>query len=192
MKKRITKLLLIVLGVLLPVLYIYSSYGDDFSIDKAKMVDLMLKRIAKQNKNALFLKHVAFSEDELNSYLNLVYIKRYTPEVKYVKLKLEKNSYVSGVIKVKLEGKKYEKVPSFLKDIQLETLGRVECKNYRMRFVFESIRVNGTAFAPEVLDEAFGAAQSSFKVKKSMYDWFSLFPGIKNVIVDYKKVTIFY
>ena len=65
-------------------------------------------------------------------------------------------------------------------------------QNYRMRFNFEKLKVNGTSFSPEVLDEAFGAAQVNYKVKKSMYDWFDLMPGIKNIIVDEKKVTIFY
>lgn len=169
-----------------------SAYSSEFSQSKADLVAFTIKRIAKSNKSTPFLKKITFSEDEMNSYLNLVYIKRYTPEVKYVKLKLHKNNYVSGVMKVKLEGKKYSKVPSFLKDIEVETSGKVECQNYRMRFNFEDIKVNGAKFTPEVLDEAFAAAQTRTRVKRSMYDWFNLLPGIKDVNVDYKKITIFY
>jgi hypothetical protein len=171
---------------------IHASRTDDFSMQEAKRLEAMLKRLAKRKRKAVFLKKVTFSQDELNSYLNLIYIKRYTPEVKYVKLKLEKNNYVSGTIKVKLEGKKYDNVPGFLKDIEVETSGRVECKNYRMRFLFEDIKVNGNSFSPEILDEGFGAAQSGFKVKKSLYDWFQLLPGIKSITIDHKKITLFY
>lgn len=170
----------------------FPAITTEFSEEKAKLVDLVLKRIAKQHKKSVFLKKISFSEDELNSYLNLVYIKRYTPEVKYVKLKLNKNNFVSGSMKIKLEGKKYDKVPSFFKNIDVDTSGRVECNKYRMRFIFETLQVNGTTLTPEVLDEAFGQVQTRTRIKKSMYDWFNLLPGIKNVIVDYKKLTIFY
>lgn len=171
---------------------VHANRTKEFSMEKAKRLDITLKRLAKRKRKAVFLKKVTFTQEELNSYLNLIYAKRYTPEVKYVKLKLEKNNHVSGTIKVKLEGKKYEKVPSFLRDIEVETSGKVECQNYRMRFLFEELKVNGNSFSPEILDEAFTTAQSGFKIKKSMYDWFQLLPGIKSITVDYKKITIFY
>ena len=73
--------------------------------------------------------------------------------------------------------------------IEVEVSGKVQCKNYRMRFNFDKLKVNGASFSPEVLDEAFNAAQVDYKVKRSMYDWFDLMPGIKNIVVDEKKIT---
>lgn len=172
--------------------FAFAAITDEFSAEKAKRVDLTLKRIAKQKRSKVFLKKVTFSQDDLNSYLNLIYAKRYTPEVKYIKLKLDKKNAVSGTIKIKLVGKKYENVPKFLRDIEVDLSGKVECENYRMRFLFDALKVNGTSFSPEMLDEAFSAAQVNYKVKKSMFDWFNLMPGIKNIIVDYKKLTLFY
>lgn len=172
--------------------FAFAAITDEFSAEKAKRVDLTLKRIAKQKRSKVFLKKITFSQDDLNSYLNLIYSKRYTPEVKYIKLKLDKKNSVSGTIKIKLLGKKYENVPKFLRDIEVDLSGKVECENYRMRFLFDALKVNGTSFSPEMLDEAFSAAQVNYKVKKSMFDWFNLMPGIKNVIVDYKKLTLFY
>ncbi|MGE5341203.1 MAG: hypothetical protein ACM3SY_06945 [Candidatus Omnitrophota bacterium] len=192
MKNLKVPLLWVLLFVFLSGEAILGMGEGEFSKEKAQLIDLNLKRIARKNKAGVFMRKVTFSEDELNSYLNLIYIKRYTPEVTYVKLSLIKNNYVSGMIKIKLLGKKYEKIPAFLRDIELETSGKIECNRYRMRVLFDSIKVNGTKFSPEVLDEGFGAAQSASKVKKSMYDWFNFFPGIKNIIVDDKKVTIFY
>ena len=138
------------------------------------------------------MKKVTFTQSELNSYLNIVYIKRYTPEVKFIKLKLENKNYVSGSMEVKLTGEKYEKVPSFLKDFEIDFSGKVECENRRMRYIFEKLKINGTSFSPEILDEAFYAAQTGFKIKKSIFDWFNLLPGLKDIKIDHKKITIFY
>ncbi len=184
------------IGLLGLVVFFISAAGlwalTEFSAENARRVDLTLKRIGKEKRSTVFLKKITFSQDELNSYLNLIYVKRYSPEVKYIKLNLERNNEVSGIVKIKLEGAKYDKVPSMFRDIQLELSGKVECENYRMRFLFENIKLNGTSFSPEMLDEAFGTAQSRFKVKKSLYDWFNLMPGIKNVIIEYKKIIFFY
>jgi hypothetical protein len=109
-----------------------------------------------------------------------------------LKLDLRKTNRVSGVMKVKLTGEKYEKVPSFLKDFEIEFEGKLECENYRVRYQFEKMEINGTLFSPEILDEAFYAAQSSFKIKKSIFDWFSLLPGLKNMLIEHKKITIYY
>ncbi len=166
--------------------------NSEFSVEKAKKVNHVLTRIAKTRRKTPFLRKVTFTQAELNSYLNLFYTKRYAPEVKLVKLKLGKKNFVDAEMKIKLVGKKFKQVPSFLRDIEVETSGKMECENYRMRFLFEEIKINGSSFSPAVLDEAFGTAQVGAKVKKSMYDWFDLLPGIKKILIDYKKVTLFY
>jgi len=182
----------IVVLIIAVVSFVFLGASTEFSVDKGKRVDLTLKRIAKNRKRTPFLRKVSFSQEELNSYLNLFYTKRYAPEVKYIKIKLDKNNYADGTLKILLKGKRYEKVPSFLRDIEVEFKGRVQCEQYRMRFVFESLKVNGSSLSPEFLDEAFGAAQAGAKVKKSMFDWFDLLPGIKDVMLEYKKITLFY
>ncbi|UCH95108.1 MAG: hypothetical protein JSV88_33330 [Candidatus Aminicenantes bacterium] len=187
MKRKITFISII---AILCGSFVFSS--TEFSMEKAKRIDMVLKRVAKYKKPRIFLRKITFTQGELNSYLNLIYLKKYTPEVKYIKLTLKKDNVVDATMKVKLEGKKYEPVPKFLRDIEVEASGKVQCKNYRMRFDFEKLKVNGTSFSPEVLDEAFSAAQVNYKVRKSMYDWFDLMPGIKNIVIDDKKITIFY
>lgn len=184
MKSRIVVLIVIVLTGAL--------FSSEFSVDKAKRVDDFLRRIREQERNKIFLKKITFTQHELNSYVNIFYLKRYSPEVKYLKLNLRKNNYVSGTMKVKLTGKKYENVPAFLRDIEIEFSGKLECKNYRVRYIFDKMEINGTLFAPEILDEAFHAAQANINIKKSIFDWFSLLPGLKNVVIDFKKITVFY
>lgn len=186
MMKKISVLIIAVIS------FVFLGATTEFSIDKGKRVDLTLKRIAKKRRRAPFLRKVSFTQEELNSYLNLFYTKRYAPEVKYIKIKLDKNNFADGTLKILLKGKKYEKVPSFLRDIEVEFTGKVQCEQYRMRFVFENLKINGSNFSPEFLDEAFGAAQAGAKIKKSMFDWFDLLPGIKDVVLDYKKITLFY
>lgn len=174
------------------ILFGFSCFGAEFSSQQALKIDNFLKRIAREQRKSPFLKKVTFGQQELNSYLNLIYVKKYAPEVKYINLKLDKNNFISGSLKVKLTGEKYESVPGFLKDFELEFSGKVECDNYRMRYMFEEIRINGTSFSPEILDEAFSAAQSGFKVQKSIFDWFSLVPGLKKVLTDDKKIILYY
>ena len=188
MKRKIT----IFLIVFVTFGFFASTSTSEFSVDKAKRMDETLKRIAKRKRNTPFLRKITFPQASLNSYLNIFYTKRYAPEVKYIKLKLEKNNFANGIMKIKLKGKKYDKVPSFLRDIEVEVSGKVECEKYRMRYVFDKLKINGNSFSPELLDEAFAAAQINSRVKKSMFDWFDLFPGIKKVIIDYKKITLFY
>jgi hypothetical protein len=184
---RKTKLFIIIF-----IMFSFYLFSADFSVEKAKRVDRIIKKISKKQKRSVFLRKITFSQYELNSYLNYIYIKKFTPEVKKIKLTLRKNNNISGYMKIKLIGKRYEKVPSFLKDFEIDFDGKVECENYRMRYAFDDITINGNKFSPEVLDEAFGAAQVGFDIKKSMFDWFELLPGIKNIIIDYKKITIYY
>lgn len=170
----------------------FLSATQEFSVHKAKKIDHFLQRIAKAKKTKVFLRKGSFSEDELNSYLNMIYAKRYAPEVKYINLKLGKKNFITGTMKVKLLGKRYKDVPSFLRDFEIEFSGKVECDKYRMRFIFKTLKINGTGFSPELLDEAFSAAQGNVKVKTSLFDWFNFLPGIKKVEIDVKKITFFY
>lgn len=179
---------LLILFLLIPLFLIPS----EFSIDRAKRINGYLKRISTKKKESVILKNVTFSQKDLNSYLNLIYTRKYAREIKYIKLELGKNNFVSGNMKVVLKGEKYSKIPSFLKDFEIDFEGKIFCSNYRMKYDFEKVRINGTAFSPEILDEAFGAAQTGYKIKKSMFDWFRLLPGIKNIKTDHKKLIIFY
>jgi hypothetical protein len=185
--KRILTVLLIAM-----VSFVFTAASTEFSLEKAKRVDQTLKRIAQKKRRTPFLRKISFSQEELNAYLNLFYTKRYAPEVKFIKINLAKNNYADGTLKVELKGKKYDAVPSFLRDIEVEFSGQIQCEQYRMRYVFESLKINGSSFSPEFLDEAFGAAQVGAKVKKSMFDWFELLPGIKKIISEPGKITIFY
>jgi hypothetical protein len=164
----------------------------DFSMEKAGKIDKFLQRIAIRRQPALFLKKAAFSESELNSYMNLLYTIKYAPEVTFINLQLRDKDEVSGSMKVKLAGKKYEAVPQFLRDIDVTFQGKFECSNYRMRFLFRELVINGSHYSPEILDEAFGVAQMNVKSKKSIFDWFSLLPGLKKVQCSEKTIYFYY
>ena len=104
------------------------------------------------------MKKKSFDQRTLNSYFNLVYVKKYAPEVKHINLKLDKNNYVSGSLKVILTGKKFEKVPSFLRKVDIQFSGKVECQNYRMRYSFdESLFCEGNHLRRSGHDLPFGA-----------------------------------
>lgn len=164
----------------------------DFSLDKAKRIDSFLTRIAARRQPALFLKKMAFSESELNSYLNLIYVKKYAPEVTAIELRLKDKNLVSGTLKVKLAGEKYAAVPQFLRDTEVSFSGKFECSNYHMRYAFSELVINGSRFSPDILDEAFSAAQFNAKIKRSIFDWFTLLPGLKNVQSSEKTIYFYY
>ena len=164
----------------------------DFSLEKANRIEQFLNRIANRRQPSLFLKKTAFSEIELNSYLNLIYIKKYAPEVTLIELRLRDKDQVSGSLKVKLAGEKYAAVPQFLRDVDVSFQGKFECSNYHMRYVFQELVINGSRYSPEILDEAFAAAQFNAKTRKSIFDWFTLLPGLKKVQSSEKTIYFYY
>jgi hypothetical protein len=164
----------------------------DFSLDNAKRIERFLSRIAARRQPALFLKKMAFSENELNSYLNLIYVKKYAPEVTSIELRLKDKNVVSGTLKVKLAGEKYTAVPQFLRDVEVGFSGKFECSNYHMRYAFSELVINNSRFSPDILDEAFSAAQFNSKIKRSIFDWFTLLPGLKNVQSSEKTIYFYY
>ena len=164
----------------------------DFSLEKAKKIEQFLNRIVSRRQPSLFLKKATFSESELNSYLNLIYVKKYAPEVTFIELRLRDKDQVSGSLKVKLAGEKYTAVPQFLRDVAVNFLGKFECSNYHMRYVFQELVINGSNYSPEILDEAFAVAQFNAKTKKSIFDWFTLLPGLKKVQSAEKTIYFYY
>ncbi len=164
----------------------------DFSMDKAMRIEQFLNRIAIRRQPSLFLKKVTFNEAELNSYLNLLYVKKYAPEVTLIDLRLHDKDEVGGSIKIKLSGEKYATVPQFLRDVEINFRGKFECSNYHMRYLFRELVINGSRYSPEIIDEAFGAAQFNAKTKKSIFDWFTLLPGLKKVQCSEKTIIFYY
>ncbi|MBN2346795.1 MAG: hypothetical protein JXO51_10445 [Candidatus Aminicenantes bacterium] len=185
MRRALGLALILALGAL-------AAVAGDFSPEKARKVDGFMARIAAPRSPSLFLKKASFSESELNSYLNLIYIRKYAPEVTLIDLRLKDENHVDGRLKFKLEGEKYALVPQFLRDAEVRFRGRFECSHYHMRFVFSELVINGSHFSPNVLDEAYGVAQFNAKVKKSIFDWFNLLPGLKSIQGSEKTIHFFY
>jgi len=179
-------------GISLFFLLAAAAMAADFSMEKAKKIERFLTRIAMPRQPSLFLKKITFSETELNSYLNLLYTKKYAPEVTFIELRLRDKDEVSGEVRVKLAGAKYASVPEFLRDVDVRFQGKFECSNYHMRYVFRELAINGSNYSPEILDEAFGAAQFNAKTKKSIFDWFTLLPGLKKVQSSEKTIIFYY
>ena len=159
---------------------------------KASQVDLFLKKIAKDQKPRIYLRRKTFDAASINSYLAKFYLPRYAREVKEATLIFEKDNWVSGTIKIQLNGPKYQKIPGFLKDMSLEVRGIIESRPEQMRFIINDLKLNNTSFSPEILDEAFSSFQGGNKIKRSIFDWFTLLPGIKRIGCDADTLIIFY
>ncbi len=163
-----------------------------YAPEQGKRIDSFLARIGARRSGALFLRRATFSQTELNAYLNCFYNKKYAPELSAIELDLKDDNRLSGTARVLLKGKRYDTVPAFLRDIEVRFAGRFEAANTRMRFLVEELVVNGAHLSPEVLDEAYSAAQGKAKVKKSIFDWFTLLPGLKGLSCSRGKVTFLY
>lgn len=166
--------------------------GSSHTMEDARKIDRFLTRIAGEPHKRVVLRKVTFTQEELNAYLNRIYIPRFAKEVSRLELQLQNENVVSGAMDVRLEGDRFKGLPSFLRDFNLRFEGHLESKNRRMRYLFKDIRINGTRFAPEVLDEAFASAQTGFRVQKSIFDWFTLLPGLKKVAVESGRITLYY
>jgi hypothetical protein len=184
MKPFIRFLLLTLLTVGLP--------SANFSVEEGRRVDDFLTRIAQRRSGALLLRKDTFSASELNAYFNLFYNKKFAPELTYLNLDLKDDNLLSGTAKVELKGKRYNAVPAFLRNVEVRFSGRIESGNRRMRFLINELVVNGAHLSPAIIDEAYSAAQGGAKVKKSIFDWFTLLPGVKGVSCSQGRATFLY
>jgi len=174
---------------------VLGASAEEFNINQAKRVNTILNSIAKQRhlrREAVVLKSISFSEDEFNSYLNTIYCPKFIPEVEYFKIELYEENQVEARARIELPEDKYPKIPAFFRSFTLQTSGQIFSRDYRMRYQMDALKINQTGFSPEVLDETFGAFQSGYQVKKSLFDWFHLLPGIKKVTTEYQKITFYY
>lgn len=160
--------------------------------EKANQLDLFLKKIAKDNKARVFLRRKSFDQSTVNSYITLLYLPRYAREVKEAHMDFHKDNWVSGRFSIRLAEKKYRQLPGFLKEMDLDVSGVIESRPEQMRFLIKELKINGTSFSPEILDEAFSTFQAGNKVKRSIFDWFTLLPGIKRISCDEGNLTLFY
>lgn len=168
------------------------AMASSHSLEDANKIHRLLMRIAQERRERVVLRSVEFTQAELNAYLNRIYIPKYAPEVQFLEVELEAGNVVSGNMAVKLEGEKYARLPSFLRDFTVRFSGRLESDKRKIRYLFEDIRINGARFAPEVLDEAFSSAQTGVDIKQSIFDWFTLLPGLEKVAVESGRITLFF
>lgn len=172
-----------------------SIFADEFSINQARRVNGILNAIAQNRhlrQNTPVMKTVSFSQQELNAYINKIYCPKFIPEVQYFKISLYPENRVEAEADIELSEKKYPRIPAFFRSFHLKTVGDIYSREYRMRFDMETLEINGTGFSPEVLDETFGAFQSGYSVKRSLFDWFTLLPGIKKIATEYQKIIFYY
>ncbi len=190
MMKNLPILLILTIFTLLP--HILMSADTHHDMEKAKQMDLFLKKIAEDSRPRVFLRRKSVDQSTVNSYLSLIYLPRYAREVKEAQLSFHKDNWVSGRISIRLAGEKYRHLPGFLKEMDLEMSGIIESRPEQMRFQIKELKLNSTTFSPEILDEAFSTFQGGNKVKRSIFDWFTLLPGIKRISSDEGSLTIFY
>jgi hypothetical protein len=156
-------------------------------------IDAFMEKMRAAPRSAvIFLKQRSFSEELFNLYLNQIYIKKEIPEVKQISMKFLENGYLQVDLRMELEPAKFSKVPAAFLKPRIEMKTTVESSNGKMRLKPSSIHLNGVPFSPELLNELLALAQSGRATKRSLYDWFELFPGIRKIEVEKARIIFFY
>jgi len=181
-----TKLILL---LLLPALNFNAA---EYDREAAERVAAFLERISGPPSPSPFLREVTFSENECNSYLNLIHIPLNLPEVKHIGLAFAPENTISGEIQLDLQGNSYRLIPAGLRKATIEFSGIFECSNYLGRFLLRELRVNGASFSPHLLDELMQTVQLGQAEKKSLFDWYPLLPGLKQIRTDRGSVSLLY
>ncbi len=158
----------------------------------AERVAAFFERISGPRSESPFLRQATFSEIEFNSYFNLIHIPLQLPELRYLEMSFSPGNRISGRLQVELQADSYRLLPSGLRNARVEFSGLFECQAYQGRFILDELKVNGAAFSPNLLDELIQLVQSGKTKKKSLFDWYPLLPGLKQVKTGQASVTLFY
>ncbi len=172
---------------------IFVSFAQHLVSPQAKEIELFLNKLRQsQAGQSPFLKEKSFTENDFNLYLQQIYIKNETPEVKEIKIDFTGKNSIFARLRIELDAVRYPKLPANLLKTTVEIASKIESNNGKMRLKPESIIINKISFSPQLLDQTLELAQSGKEKKSSIYDWFKLLPGIKKIEIDKGKITFYY
>jgi len=180
--------------ILLSFLFFIYVYGNsDYSLEEARKVLRLIERIQKEQlkPNVRKLRKVVVTESELNSYIAFRIETEKEEVMKELHLKLFKDNSIEGKIFVDLRGRKLTK---FLRpEMNLYFGGRIEVKDGRVRLAIKDLFLEDQPVQPMVLDLIILIASRIDKTEaSSIYNWYDLPYGIKDVKTDSGEAAFYY
>jgi hypothetical protein len=172
---------------------VFASGIQDYSRQEAQKVLRVISDIERESsrKTDDSLENISITESELNSYIAYRIEVEKAKVMKELRIKLFKKNRVEGKILIDLRG---QEIPRFLRpQMNLYFGGKLEVKGGLVRLILKDLFLEDQRIDPKVLDFiiALAAKVENYKVW-SIYDWFGLPYGIKDVQIQSHKAVFFY
>jgi hypothetical protein len=165
----------------------------NYSVDQALKVFQYIKKLEKarlesgRNK----LDSIVVTESELNSYIAYRIETENEEIMKQLYMKILNNNRIEGKILIDLRG---HKIPQILKaKMNIYFAGKVEVKDEKVRVVMKKLYMEDQPIQPELLDLIiFIASKLQNTNPTSLYDWYDLPYGIKDIKTRERKAIFYY
>ncbi|MCP2519709.1 hypothetical protein NLB65_01620 [Candidatus Aminicenantes bacterium AC-335-B20] len=176
------KIKFILLLIIIPILF--SSWAKSENKEVIKVKEIIEK--IKNNKNTT-TQEISVSENEINSYLDYRIRKENIKRLKKIKLKILNKNVIEGKATIQLENVNGSKI------FNIYFRGKIMIKNRYAKFDFEKlfleeqpIPVNFLEFIIDYLSKLEGYEPLS------IFSWYELPYGIKNIKTEKGKIIIYY
>jgi len=171
-----------------------SKYSQSqYSIEEARRVFIIIEQLEQDllKNNQRKLQSVTVPESELNSYFAYRIEAEKEDIMKQLHLKIFKNNKIEGKIQIDLRG---QKIPDYLRpEMNIYFAGRVEANNGKGRILMKKLFLEDQPIQPQVLDAIiFIASKLQNSEPTSLYDWYELPFGIKDIKTKKKQAIFFY
>ena len=165
----------------------------DYSVEHVQKVFSLIGKLeaAKNDNPRGQWRSIEVTESELNSYFAYRIESEKEEIMKKLKLKILKNNRIEGHVFLNLRG---QNLPDFLRpEMNIYFAGRVEVKDGKARIVIRRLYLEDQPVLPEIFDVIiFLAAKIQNTQTTSIYDWYDLPFGIKDIKSQSGKAIFFY
>lgn len=174
--------------------YVLVSYGStEYSLKEAlKVLNIIEKVQSEQNSLSKGkLRKVAVTESELNSYIAFRIETEKEEIMKQLNLHILVNNRIEGNILIDLRG---QNIPGFLRpQMNIYFGGRVEVKDEKVRINIKKLFIEDVPIQPEILDVIIMiASKIENSEPTSLYDWYDLPFGLKDIKTQNGKAIFYY
>ncbi len=174
--------------------YVLVSYGStEYSLKEAlKVLNIIEKVQSEQNTLSKGkLRKVTVTESELNSYIAFRIETEKEEIMKQLNLHILVNNRIEGNILIDLRG---QNLPGFLRpQMNLYFGGRVEVKEKKVRINIKKLFIEDVPIQPEILDVIIQiASKIENSEPTSLYDWYDLPFGLKDIKTQNGKAIFYY
>jgi hypothetical protein len=177
----------------LAVFFLFIHGQSDYSVEEALKVFSLIAKLeaGKTSDHQGRLRSIEVTESELNSYFAYRIEAEKEEVMKALHLKILKNNRIEGRVLLDLKG---QKLPDLLRpEMNIYFAGRVEVKEDKVRIAIRKLFLEDQPVQPEIFDVIiFLISKIQNTETTSLYDWYDLPFGIKDIKSKVGKAIFFY